>query len=353
MERERKRVAAQKEKEERDKRLYAEQVAASRLRSEQARAGAFTINSGGSSTLLVPPLNHSRDAERNQTRSSKGYPSRQDGRIDDNRSSSGSSKAPSLSPASPQFPQHSLRPASIYSTGSSEDLRLYGSRRNSFANSVNGSIRSMTVPYPVAYPMWSGSTQSLNVMQVPMIPSFQALATAPDMPLLPPNAPFMKQSRQSQHAGDPNSNRSSSRSNERDPGRRYSNASSSSLHRHDKSGTSPSSPSDSRPTHTRQPSAESWRTRASSQTQQPQRPSLATIQPKSPPLKSHTLPSRGRAQPSFINSAPQVPSPWTALPSRSGTLPTAMPVSSYTHMQGRGAGFNGQMGHDWRSTLIS
>ncbi|KAF6762259.1 hypothetical protein DFP72DRAFT_1061526 [Ephemerocybe angulata] len=363
LERERKRVAAQKEREERDKRLFAERVVASRLRSEQSRAGAYVTESGSSSSLLVPSATSGnlRDAERNSPRASKVYPSKH-GEASSQRvdgSSSGSSKSPSLRPSPSPVPQQSTgsrsRPPSTYSNTSSDDMRpSSGSRRNSYANSLNGSMRSgMTVPYPAMYsPMWAGSHQSLNPMQMQMVPNFAAFAAVNDMPLLPPNAPFMKHSRQPSPSSDKRSDRTSSHSRERRDANRNSSASSTK----EKSG-SPASTSQW-PNHRRQSSGDSKASGKSSKVYPQHTGESSSTRHRPTPTTSQSTPqmmSRGRPPIPSFQSTPPVSNPWTALPSQTGYLPRAMPTSSYSHSlpQNRNSGFVGPMGHDWRSTLIS
>lgn len=347
MEKERKRVAAQKEREERDKRLFAEKVVASRLRSEQSRAGAYSRDSGTTSGLLVSTPAHLRDTERNSSRASKLYSSNpaqySSHRVDD--TSSGSSRPPSLSRAPyPTSPDHGSRPASMYSNTSSEDMRLSpGSRRDSYA-SLSGSTRSsMVMSYPM-HPMWAGSHQSLNAMQMQMVPNYAAFSAVNDVPLLPPNAPFMKQSRQS--SSPDRSRRSSTHSQSSES--RGPNRSSTSL-TSEKSPTSPQWPN-----HRRQSTGNVVKgsDRASVHSQQS---SSLRHRPAHPP-SSHSQPHLPRGRPPLPNypSSPQASSnPWTALPTQTGNTPTAMPPSSYSLPRNRSSGFVGPAGQDWRSTLIS
>ncbi|EAU84838.2 hypothetical protein CC1G_00357 [Coprinopsis cinerea okayama7 len=344
-EREQKRLAKEKERKEREQRLYADQIAASRQRSEQARAGAYALSSSSSSSLLVSPLATSANPERNSPRtmpSSYSSPRREPSEFGVHGSSSGGSRP-------------SSRPASTYSV-SSEEARSPGSRRNSLTPSMNGSMRGMSHPYPT----WSGSSQSLS--SVPVMPQLAAFAAANnDMPLLPPTAPFMKQYSNRQSSPGPDSRRGASSSSERRQSsgslnslaQSHRNHSSTSLRRESANPASPtpSSPqrSDFRPSnHVRQGSGDSRNSKRSSTSQ---------LRPK--PAQSHSAPSVNRGRPAIssfhTNAYSPGSSPWTALPSRSGTIPTAMPVSPYSHSSNRSStmGGFGPMGHDWRSTLIS
>ncbi|KAH6914844.1 hypothetical protein BKA70DRAFT_556447 [Coprinopsis sp. MPI-PUGE-AT-0042] len=321
-ERERKRIVAEKEKKEREKRLYGEQVAASRQRREQSRAGAYAVSSSSSSSLLVPPLATSRDSERNRLQpSSYSSPRRETSEFGVQGSSSGGSP-------------FSSRPASTYSASSEEVRPSSNSRRNSVTPSMTGSMRSMpsamrTMTYP--YPGWTGGGTFMPPM--PQLAAFAAVNN--DMPLLPPAAPFMKGSRQS--SADSRDRRQSSGSFNSVSSRNHS---SSSLSREPASPPSSHRQSDYRSSsHVRQGSHDSRHSKRSS-----------TVQPRPPPSASVSSHSRGRPSLSHVQ---QAPSPWTALPSRSGGIPNAMPVSPYTHTQNRSSTFVGPMGHDWRSTLIS
>ena len=178
---------------------------------------------------------------------------------------------------------------------------------------------------------------------MPPMPQLAAFASANnDMPLLPPAAPFMKTSRPP--SLDSKDRRQSSGSLGSVSSRNHSN---SSLRGDPTSPTSSYSQSDYRSSsHTRQGSHDSRQSRRSS-----------TVQPRPQPSTSSS--SQSRSRPSLSHSASsshvqQASGPWTALPSRSGAIPNAMPVSPYTHSQKRSSSaFVGPMGHDWRSTLIS
>ena len=179
---------------------------------------------------------------------------------------------------------------------------------------------------------------------MPPMPQLAAFAASNhDMPLLPPAAPFMRTSKPP--SLDSKDRRQSSGSLGSVSSRNHSN---SSLRGDPTSPTSSYSHSDCRSSsHVRQGSNDSRQSRRSSTVQQrPQIPSSSS---------SH---SRGRQSLSHSASSShvqQAPSPWTALPSRSGAIPNAMPVSPYTHHSQKRASsaFVGPMGHDWRSTLIS
>ncbi|PPQ98545.1 hypothetical protein CVT24_004036 [Panaeolus cyanescens] len=330
---ERERKEREKERQEREKAIYAESVAAARVRREMQRAGG--PNNSNSSNLVVPSspsFTSLKDSERNKLSSktpSLSIPRREasDSALHLNTplvasnyftdSSPSSSRPPSLthSPVSPTYGPHS-RPPSTYSThsSSSEDARRGGSRRNSAVNAIpvalgsGGSTSSFHLPPVIGYPTW------LTGGYIPPVPPFPEYAN--DMPLLPPTAPFMKHDKRSRNSS-PGGNSTSSGSRrgsftssterlDRPPNVRVS---SSPIPRRDVAASG----------HSRQPSGDSSRSHSTQG------------RPPNPTHKSMPVISRGRSSlpPSHSqNQYLQAPSPWSALPSQFGTLPTSMPWSS-------------------------
>lgn len=347
LERDRLRVAKEREKRERERRLFAEEVAATRMRREFQRAGGLSSQSNSSSSLLVPsPSSTSiKDSERNRPRDSRSYSSndahpRRDASdpgfitISTSRnhnmydSSSGSSQP--HSPASLSGHKPRSRPPSTYSahTQSSSDEARHsgGSRRNSVVAAAPGSSSR-------AYQTWSGSSQSLHhIPPVPQVPDY-----VNDMPLLPPAAPFMKHSYSRQPASPGASDSSKSR-------RGTSNSSTQRASQLPRRQSASSAQSD----HSPHRSSQSKR----GESRPPDTPSGHNISGRPQPTPSFSYPQLPSG-PQYV----QPPNPWTALPSRTGQLPTMMPMSPLTHVgfqgmsQGRG---NGMVdAHGRRHTLIS
>ncbi|CAA7259844.1 unnamed protein product [Cyclocybe aegerita] len=301
-------------------------------------------------------------------------------------SSPTSSRPPSIghSPVSP----HS-RPPSTYSahTSSSEDVRQQsGSRRNSTTAAVAAGAIGMGVggmnggmgmgigmgvpsmyglpPMIMSYPTWTGSNP--NLQYVPPVPAFPDFVQ--DMPLLPPTAPFMKQPyerRSSRNSSpgpslSPSSRRGSfNSSTERvnamsgSPASMSRNSSGQRLSVSASPRKSDPTPTSSRPTHSRRGSGDSRGSythhsavptshsqHASNSSSRPPPPTTSRSQPvisrgRPPlphPVKSSTMPL---PQPKSVSPGSsqflQAPSPWTALPSQTGRVPTAVPVSPYSH----------------------
>jgi len=348
LERERRRLAKEKEKRESDKALYAEAIAAARMRREGHRAGTIlSSNTTNSSISLAssPSSTSLRNSERNRPHtdprkfSSKppfdspptlSIPRRENSDPayyhHQSDSSPGSSRPPSIG-HSPVSSSHHSRPPSTYSahTSSSEEVRQQrGSKRNSGTMaSVGGGPSSYHRPSPVSsYPSRSGSSQTIP--QVPPLPDF-----VHDMPLLPPTAPFMKGSSYNRRSKSPGpSSASSSRrgsfnsSNERVNQLLPPQASrtSSTSSRHHSSTTVPSSRNklEKQPTHERRSSGDS-RTLSIHSTQHQQRPI---------PTSSWSQPTVSRGRPALPSSSQylQTPSPWPALPSQNGLIPMPMPM---------------------------
>ncbi|KAJ7713758.1 hypothetical protein DFH07DRAFT_863736 [Mycena maculata] len=253
--------------EERKQRLYAEEVAAARLRREQQRAGG---GYGASNTGVLPGVLAASSStaslrdERNKLNSAQhsrpfhdqGGPRRQASESavplhanspssSPHTSSPGSSRPPSVAgpPQSGTMGRSSSRPPSVH-TSSSEDTRqpnpksASAGKRNSMAASSSGNPmfdRSST------YAMWSASNPSVLMPPVPPVPMYGM-----DMPLLPPTPPFMLQqyprprSQTSQHSSHGRSSPSASPSRQRHP----SNGSSERVnvqHHHQQQGSGSSS----------------------------------------------------------------------------------------------------------------
>ncbi|KAF9495407.1 hypothetical protein BDN71DRAFT_1430992 [Pleurotus eryngii] len=279
-------------------------------------------------------------------------------------SSPGSSRPPSLS-------------GGAYSNHAPEDA---GSKmkRHSVASTSSGPFvdRSSTTPnYPTFHggplpAMWNGSQQSLNGMVImtpvnPMMPAqvntmmFPGVGLVPsmmDMPLLPPTPPFMMQqyrrsSNSSSSSRDHSLDRQSSRQRESSQGSGRSSGSER-LHQRPTS-SAPSSPHN-RSSHSRRGSTDmspsafpaskhsspgislnnsSYRHGPSSSSS-----SLAQGSTTNPHRYSQTPPSTyerpysergrslhpGQSTRSPCNTSQQMPSPWTALPTRHGGLPSQM-----------------------------
>jgi len=238
--------------------------------------------------------------------------------------SSESSRAPSATgqPTSSSGDKNSAtRPPSMPLVHSSEDVRLGPQSRR---NSVATSLRPLT-SRASTYPMWPSN---FLVSPAPPVPPFMSPYMMPldpslsmDMPLLPPVPPFMLQ----QH-----SRRSS----------RHSNSSTSPV------GTSANSSLDlPRSGHSLPPSSSSSRTSGFNVPPSARRPNTSHTDPRRASMPISTVkddrPERlpaSRSQPQASRrhtkggSKPaqpgvQLPSPWTALPTKTGAMPAAMPRS--------------------------
>ncbi|KAF9008977.1 hypothetical protein BDQ17DRAFT_91448 [Cyathus striatus] len=342
MERERKRLAREQEKKERDRRLYADEVAAARLRRESFRAGMVSNasstlipSSSSSASLGDTESNRLRDSTKRQSHapqlsrkevSDTALPtiSTSHSYLHPQGSSSGGSRPPSGA-YSPASVSHS-RPPSTYSH-SSDEVRQIGvvgasSKRNSLAASVSGSYR----PAPErswTMPNWGGSTQSLHVVPpVPPVPDYLS------MPLLPPTAPFMMmQYPKRQSSPSPGSSSGSRRGGSANSSSERVNHHYQQAHpqqrQHSQSPHHSSSPH--RPAHERRSSDDSRRSSI------PPIPSQGSQSTRSRSRSSTVQPSpRGRMT-HPMQQQQQQPNPWTALPSQLGRPPVAMPVSSYSH----------------------
>ncbi|PFH52801.1 hypothetical protein AMATHDRAFT_46012 [Amanita thiersii Skay4041] len=349
MERERELQEKKSKEEERRRQLYLDQVAATRVRRETQRAGGSNRSKDPllstslstslydlehptlprearyrSSTIHEPPSNPRRDAS--------------DASATPHDSSSGSSRPPSISGQfaikgdSKSSPN---RPASMYSThtlSSSEDINKARIRRD--PTMTPGLHTRPTTDRSSSFPMWTSNflvppVPPISPYVIPMDPSF-----AMDMPLLPPAAPFMMQQysrRSSRQSSTGHSNSSSSRvatsvnsSSERID---YLLPSTSRL-----GHSSPSSPSSSprssgfiSPDSLRRSSVSSVEARHSSHSSLPTKTTRVDRHGAMSPSHSQPQISRGRSY--TASTHPQLPNPWTALPSQTGRPPAAMPTS--------------------------
>jgi len=333
---EKEKMAWEKEKrameEERKKRMYAEEFAASRQRAETSRMG-MKVSSSSTSLRDPPERNAASASVKRYSRpvydSSRRLASEPAGTSSANSSSPENSRPPSISTPNLQPPRTNSRPPSVYSsqTISSEDVRQSQMRSHyagSNASSRHGMDRSST--YSGSYYGWSSSNTNLMIPPVPQLPPF-----AMEMPLLPPTAPFMmsqyprSRSRNSSPGSSPASSRNrlsngSAEGVSQQPRPRNDSSPRNSTH-----GSTSSSPHrHSYQSHQRRASDDNSR-RVSSQSQTmrlPQSPSSPHL-----PHNSNTMP-RGRP----INPAhmlqQQLPTPWTAMPTAQGYIPTAMPYST-------------------------
>lgn len=306
-------------------RLYLEEVNAARLRRELNRVG---VSPSGSMNSLAPSSSTrhlrerdraSRPREARYSRSNSGHDVLSLSRGESSsigtpaHSSSGSSKAPSVTgqPTSTSNDRSgAVRPAFMHH--SSEEISQ--SRRNSTIG--QGSLRPSASRLST-YPMWPNGVFVPPVSLVPpyMMPIDPSLSM--DMPLLPPVPPFMQQYHRRSSRGSSNSSSS-----------RAATSSNSSVERLDQfrlGHSLPPSSSSSRssgialvpPTHRHSTSYAELR--------------RASIPP--PTGESETL-SASHSQPSAMTKRrphaaskqqPQPPNPWTALPTKTGALPVAMP----------------------------
>ncbi|KAF5363888.1 hypothetical protein D9756_000456 [Leucocoprinus leucothites] len=356
---ERKRLLKEKERKELEQRQYAELVASARLRRETQRAGiipGLKVDSNGSLLAPSPSTTSLRESERNRPRESRGsslMPHHTGSSTSiPRRDASDSALHPSHfysfenssyragsgghSPGgSASGHGHQSRPGSMYSS-SSEDGWLNSKRHSGMSN-------SFTRPLPdrmSSYPTWSGSNHSLHnspSVSIPPVPSFPLMPELMnDFVLLPPSAPFMmhQHGRQSRNSSPGRSTSSGSlRGGSPNSSSERINPSRQSLVRpKDLALPSPStslSHVDSQPMHTRSGSTDSRRASM---------PVPVSNRSSAPRSQSNSL-SRGRpilphAQTVQGIQHVQSSSPWTALPTQWGTLPTAMPMSPYTHSTG-------------------
>ncbi|KAJ7665532.1 hypothetical protein B0H17DRAFT_291156 [Mycena rosella] len=311
--------------EERKQRIYAEEVAAARLRREQQRAGGG-YGASNSSALAASTSTASLRDERNKDagKYSRPFHDQQGPRrqasepavpqrantpsSSPHTSSPGSSRPPSV--AGHQTGTHgrnSSRPPSVHST--SEDVRL-----NSTSAGKRSSMASLPGKNPSfdrssTYSMWSASNPTLLMPPVPPVPMY-----AMDMPLLPPTPPFMLHQYprpRSQSSSRGSASASASPSRQRNPSNGSSDRVNVQHHQQPavpRRGSNPSSSPyrpDMAPTHQRRSSDDARRaslpTKASSQ-----------HPPSSMRSQSSTSVSRGRPPLPLMSQLQQ--SPWTAPP---------------------------------------
>ncbi|KDR83658.1 hypothetical protein GALMADRAFT_661005 [Galerina marginata CBS 339.88] len=349
VEKEQRRQAFEKERKEREKALYAETIATTRMRRETQRTGGVaSSNTPSQSANLLGPsssLTSLKDSERNKPSdprrfsrmhhdppSSISIPRREasDQSLYPNSpasyahqqypsdSSPGSSRPPSIahSPVSLNSPGpgHHSRPPSTYSSSSEDARQQGGSIRNSVAAAGSGSLSAFSRPPMIAsYPTWSGSNP--NISYIPPVPPFPDYVH--DMPLLPPTAPFMKHSYKPRSPSSRNVspgpstssgsrrgsfNSSTERVNQAPNPPQITAARTPSSSPHPRRQSSASS---SRPTHQRQGSGDS---RNTSRTQHSTSAMTSPSRPVPTTSRSHPTLSRGRSlQP---QSLVQAPSSW-------------------------------------------
>ena len=355
---EQRRLAKEKEKKTMEQRQYAELVASTRFRRENQRAGiipGLKLDSNGNHLAPSHPTASLRESERDWPREPQRNPlmphHTSSSTSIPRRDASDSALSPShlYSPETSSYcsggyspggstsgHDHQSRPGSMYSS-SSEDGWLNNKRHSVLSN-------NFTRPFPDRtnlYPIRSSSNQSFHSNSpalIPQAPNFPMQEMMNNFVLLPPSAPFMKY----QHG---RYSRNSS------PGRSTSLGS--------LRGISPNSSSD-RIIHSRQPSGRlkdsaslspstslnsinSGSTHMRSYSPDMRRASMpapgtnrgSTNRGSAPHSQPGSLP-RGRALTPHSQSVQDIqqtqsPNPWTALPTQRGHLPTAMPMSPYTH----------------------
>ncbi|KAG7096861.1 hypothetical protein E1B28_004269 [Marasmius oreades] len=299
--------------EERKARLYAEQYTAARQRAEEQRNG---IRVSGTSTPLRDRVGNVQESRRISRLPYDGPPSP--------RSQASESASPSPHTSSPS----SSRPPSIAGPSVGNKAQNSGHSRPSsfYSNRTNSSEDIGSARRPAKDRSWSspGRTGSASSLFLPPVPSLPTIFPT-DMPLLPPNAPFMMMNAYPQ----PRSNQSRSpSSSSRHSTQRNSSTESMNVQSRSPSGSSPrtnyvshsqapSSSSTRRPNHQRRTSDDSNNFR--------QNHTSSHLQIRS--SNSHQSLPRGRSHNATYN-APMAASPWTAMPSGTGAIPTAMPYSS-------------------------
>lgn len=337
IEQEKRRWVREKEKREMEQRQYAEMVTAQRARRESQRAGIIPGLKMDDNHTLLPSASSSslRDTERHRSHDTKRSslllsPSSLAPRRGASESSLSPSQASLLetssyrggsvgcSPSGSNSGQgYQSRPSSMYS--SSSDGRHSG-RQSMIPNSSNMPFMDRAA----SYPMWSASNQSVH--NIPGLAPHPELMN--DSLLLPPSAPFMmhQRSRQSRNSspgrshssGSLNANSATS-SSERVNIYRQSTSRSPDAYLTPSPGTSPGKSSHVRP-------GRNDPRNSSAPASVPSRGPAHRTRP--PNLLSPQLPRPQVAQ------YTQSPTPWTALPTERGNLPTAMPVSPYSHSLG-------------------
>ncbi|KAJ7498826.1 hypothetical protein FB451DRAFT_11685 [Mycena latifolia] len=322
--------------EERKQRIYAEEVAAARIRREQQRAGGgYGANKTGvlaasSSTVSLRDERNKDSGKYSRPFHDQQGPRRQVSEpavpqhantpsSSPHTSSPGSSRPPSVAGhQTGSIGRASSRPPSVH-TSSSEDAR----QPTNTSAGKRSSMASLPGKHPSfdrssTYSMWSASNPTLLVPPVPPVPMYTM-----DMPLLPPTPPFMLQqyprprSQNSQSSSRGGSSPSASPSRQRLP----SNGSSdrvnvaqpppprqSSSRRGSNASSSPYRP-DMPQTHQRRSSDDARRA------SMPTSPKSSQHERGPPPssMRSQSSTSVARGRPP-LPSTYQQPSPWTAPP---------------------------------------
>lgn len=366
VEKQRARANEQKLAEDMKKRMYAEQVAATRNRIESARAGGVpSLKSSYNDEPgdLVPTSAPSQTFERNKPPPTRRYsrptpplvsPRREASEpnlptvartystfpppspsLHDSSNSPGSSRPQSLS--TPPTPNSLITPSTPgLGFASSDDVRsavaasMNRKKRSSYAAHSNSS-GSLFGDRSASYPMWTNGAHSPNSMVLSPVPMVPMPAMMPmgyvmmDMPLLPPAPPFMMQqySRQSssQGSGSGSSRGRLSRdsSHERMSGGGGQRSSQSNHdHGHPRSTSFPEQLNSRRPSSSYVPSQESRRASIPMSPQQREKPRESI---------SHQRPQHVSSQSQRSRTPLQQQSPWTGLPTQSGKLPNGMAKS--------------------------
>jgi len=309
---EKERQAWEKEKraieEERKKKMYQDEVLASRNRREIQRAG-HTLPSSPSpperrndtGRYLRPSYDNRREKSDSVVAKSANEISQSTRAVNSMRNSSRE-----LSSSS-----HGSRPPSLHSNATDmrpEDMQAARSSVTSFSSLRSAPNSAATLSMPV----WQPNYFFNPAMGFPMSPYGM------EMPLLPPNAPFMGHS-----SSRPRSHHSSSNSPSPTRSQAPSNSSSEQIHRSHLEGPVHSNSFPSTPT------ASKERAKDARRSSMPAAPKQANSYNSS----SHGY-SRGRptvpALPSQYHSQvlaqqqQQAQNPWTALPTQNGTMPTSM-----------------------------
>ncbi|KAJ6598973.1 hypothetical protein DFH09DRAFT_1129697 [Mycena vulgaris] len=322
--------------EERKQRIYAEEVAAARLRREQQRAGGG-YGANNANVLAASSSTASLRDERNKDsgKYSRPFHDQQGPRrhasepavpqlantpsSSPHTSSPGSSRPPSVAGhQTGTIGRASSRPPSVH-TSSSEDAR----QPNGTSAGKRSSMASLPGKHPSfdrssTYSMWSTSNPTLLMPPVPPVPMY-----AMDMPLLPPTPPFMlhqyprPRSQNSQSSSPGRSSSSASPSRQRHP----SNGSSDRVNVPQQQSSSPrrgSNPSSSpyRPdmTQTHQRRSSDDARRASLPPQKASQHDRGRLHPPSS-MRSQSSTSLARGRPPLPSASQlQEPSPWTAPP---------------------------------------
>ncbi|KAJ6628705.1 hypothetical protein B0H10DRAFT_94128 [Mycena sp. CBHHK59/15] len=190
--------------EERKQRIYAEEVAAARLRREAQRAGggygsnASLLGPSSSTTSLRDERNKHEPGMYSRSFHDQQGPRRQASEptvpqlsntpsSSPHTSSPGSSRPPSVAgPQAGSLGRNSSRPASVHTLSSSEDTRPRDNSSVGKRASTVSLTKHSTFDRSSTYQMRSSSNPTLLMPPVPPVPMY-----AMDMPLLPPTPPFM------------------------------------------------------------------------------------------------------------------------------------------------------------------